>query len=255
MGHMLLGALTWEPQIKGAVIVLIATLVLPGSALLLLGTNTGLRLGFLLAATGLMGWMTVMGLTWTVYGIGLKGRAPEWKVQTVVQGDVGRSRAVALDRFPRGWKSIKLEDPEVAEAQAVADAVLAPPPDAGKKGVYSSSSDYVPAAGYDRGGEKYLFTLKHRPHWLALQVQRVVKQETVLGQPPPKAKADPSQPVTTVLMIRDLGSLRVPPAEVTFFSFVLFALLVNTLHRRDKDAMAAGAAARPGAGAKAGAGR
>ena len=39
----------------------------------------------------------------------------------------------------------------------------------------------------------------------------------VPGQPPPKAQADPSAPVVSVLMVRDLGALR-QPAAVTALS-------------------------------------
>ncbi len=35
-------------------------------------------------------------------------------------------------------------------------------------------------------------------------------------------------------MVRDLGSARLPPAIVTISSAVIFAIVANTLHRRDK---------------------
>ena len=55
---------------------------------LLLATNTGVRLGFLLALTGLFGWMTIMGIIWSMYGIGYKGPAPTWKVLDVNDGNL-----------------------------------------------------------------------------------------------------------------------------------------------------------------------
>ena len=54
-----------------------ATVILCGSVFLLLATNTGVRLGFLLALTGLFGWMTIMGITWSMYGIGVQGAGPD----------------------------------------------------------------------------------------------------------------------------------------------------------------------------------
>ena len=234
-----LGALTYNPQIKGGLIVLTAMVILPGSVYMVLSTDLGARLGFLVAAAGFMGWMAVMGLVWTVYGIGLKGDPASWKAEGLVQGQVAQSRRAALAGFPKGWKSLKLDNPEAADAQAVADEELAPAPASGKKGPYASSSDYMTVGAYERGGEKYLFTLKHRPHWLLLQVQRVIKQPPVPGQPAPKPQADPTQPATSVLLIRDLGSLRVPASRVMLGSLLLFALLVYSLHRRDRIAMAA----------------
>jgi hypothetical protein len=233
------GALTYDPQIKGGLIVLIAVVILPGSVYMVLGTDLGARLGFLVAAAGLMGWMAVMGLVWTVYGIGLKGDPAVWKGQGLRQGQVAGSKSGPLAGFPNGWKALKLDNPEAADAQAVADEELAPAPGSGKKGPYASSGDYVTVGAYERGGEKYLFTLKHRPHWLLLQVQRAIKQPAPPGQPPPKPQADPTQPVTSVLLIRDLGSLRVPASRVMLGSLLLFGLLVYSLHRRDRIAMAA----------------
>ena len=56
-----------------------------GSVYLLLVTNIGSRLGFLLAAQRLFGWCTLMGLTWWIYGtIGMLGEPPHWQVKEVV---------------------------------------------------------------------------------------------------------------------------------------------------------------------------
>jgi hypothetical protein len=237
MLHPVLAALSWDPQIKGALIVLTAVLILCGSVYLILSTNTGARLGFLLAAAGLAGWMAVMSIVWTVYGIGLKGKDPHWVVLSVVQGDVGRATQAELAGFPRGWKPIKLDNPETAEAQAAADVDLAPPPAEGKKGIFKSSTDYAPVAAYERGGEKYLFTLRHRPHYVVLQVQGVVR--TVTPGQPPVVKPDVSAPVVSTVLERNLGSIRKPPAVVMTSSLLLFGLLAWVLHERDKEIMRA----------------
>jgi hypothetical protein len=233
MLHPVLAALSWNPQVKGALIVLTAVLILCGSVYLILSTNTGARLGFLIAAAGLAGWMAVMGIVWTVYGIGLKGTAPAWVILAVEQGDVGRATEAVLAGFPKGWKPLKLDSPETAEAQAAADVVLAPPPSEGKKGIFKSSTDYAPVAAYERGGEKYFFTLRHRPHYLVLQVQAVVR--TITPGQPPVVRSDPSAPVVSILVERNLGSLRKPPAVVMVSSLLLFGLLAWVLHERDKE--------------------
>ncbi len=62
-------------------VVAVAVGVLMGSCYLLLATNLGARLGFLLALTALFGWLTIMSLTWSIYGIGKQGPAPHWIVQ------------------------------------------------------------------------------------------------------------------------------------------------------------------------------
>ena len=51
MHDLMIGVFHWNPQIKGALYVIIALVVLPGSAYLLLSTNMGARVGALLDAT------------------------------------------------------------------------------------------------------------------------------------------------------------------------------------------------------------
>ena len=72
-------AIGWEPELRGLLTVIIGTVALCGSVYLLLGTNIGARLGFLVSIAGLAGWMMLMGIIWMVYGIGLVGNSPSWK--------------------------------------------------------------------------------------------------------------------------------------------------------------------------------
>ena len=84
MLHLLAG-IAWDPQIRGFLAVLVGVVVLMGSVYLLLGTNLGSRLGFLVAISAIFGWCTLMGVTWWVYGtIGMLGEAPKWEVEEVV---------------------------------------------------------------------------------------------------------------------------------------------------------------------------
>jgi hypothetical protein len=75
----------WDPGFRGVLTVLVATVVLMGGVYLLLATNSGARLGFQLALTGFFAWMTVMGMIWSIYGIGPKGPAPTWKVVDTIR--------------------------------------------------------------------------------------------------------------------------------------------------------------------------
>src|SRR3954451_12807151 len=246
--HLLAFALTWEPELHGLLVVLLALVLLPGSAYLLLATNLGARVGFILAAAGVFGWMTLMGVVWTVYGIGLKGNPNTWQVKTMVIGDVSRSSNKVLDGFPTGWRKLDLGSPEVADAAAAADPTLAPPADSGKTGPYATSSEYLPVGAYEKGGHQYFpgwndapkfMAIKHTPHYFVLVTQRAVKVPTVPGQPPPKPTPDPSAPTTAVLMVRNLGTLRQPAAVIAGSSFITFGVCCYVLHRRDKQAWAA----------------
>jgi hypothetical protein len=237
-----LGALTWEPNIKGGLYVLLAVLILPGSVYLLLATNTGARLGFQLAACGLAGFMVIIGSVWWVYGIGPQGPGPVWKPVTIVAGDPTQSRQGQLADFPEGWEKLEISDPEVADAQPVVDGDLT-----GEGGLYQDATEYLVVGAATKGGETYApfglptfrpIDILHKPHYLIVQVQPVVKQEATPGAAPPIPRADPAAPIQTVLLIRDLGHLRLNPAVATLSSALIFGLLVFQLHTRDKEAMA-----------------
>jgi hypothetical protein len=246
--HTLAFALKWEPQIHGLLVVLLAVVLLPGSVYLLLSTNMGARVGFLIAVAGLFGWMTLMSIIWTVYGIGFSGNPPTWKVQQVIQGDISSSTLPVLDGFPRGWHQLQIGDPNETAAAAAADPELAPPATSGKQGIFAASSDYIAVAAYDKGGEKYLPTWNHppdalgffhKPHYFVVQVQKVRPQVTAPGQAPPKPVADPAQPFVSVVMVRDLGNVRRKPILVGISSGIIFGIACYVLHRRDKQAWAA----------------
>jgi hypothetical protein len=91
-----LAGIAWDPEIRGILAVLVGTVVLGGSVYLLLATNTGQRLGIMLALAALFGWMTIHGLVWWFYppGNGPAGRAPEWQIEEVNHGDLSQA---ALD--------------------------------------------------------------------------------------------------------------------------------------------------------------
>lgn len=243
MRTLLLGALSWDPQVKGALYVLIAVVVLPGSAFLLLSTNMGARVGFLLAAAGLFGWIATLGSIWWVYGKGYKGREPTWKAEATVTGDVARNtREDVLEEFPKDWDKLDPSDPAVLDAQPVADSRLV-----GPKATFKSASDYVLLQAAEKGGETYgplhllnfrPFDVFHEPHYLVVQVQKAIKPEPVPGQPPPKAQPDPSAEPISVLMVRDLGNLRLYSALITLCCAALFGVICYSLHVRDKEAAA-----------------
>src|SRR5262245_17584250 len=77
----------WYPTILGVLVVVAGIALFCGSIYLLLGTNLGARLGFLVAFTGLMGFMVLLTLLWCTTASPLntlKGRIPAWQVKEVV---------------------------------------------------------------------------------------------------------------------------------------------------------------------------
>jgi hypothetical protein len=269
----LLAALAWDPQIRGALIVLTAILILPGSVYLLLATNTGAKLGFLLAAAGLSGWMATMGWVWVVYGIGLKGDPPTWQAQEIVPGKLAENGTTSeAANFPKGWRELKTGDAILGDASAAADKALipadaaapttgAPAPAPTVAPVFDDAQSFVHVGGYDKGGENFWIPggglasasikgnfgtnplnkiyqrLKrgpfHAPHYAVIQVQPVKDKNAV------KPEADPSKPVYNVVMIRNQGFLRKPSFHIAVAMSIIFGIIVNALHRRDKEIMAA----------------
>ena len=255
---------TWDPGIRGILVVVTGVAVLMGSVYLLLATNVGARLGFLIALTGFWGWIAIMGLIWWVYGIGYVGESPTWKVREVNVAEVGADphelENVGIDEAAdlTTWDEIPAGDPSRGEAQAAADEALTG--EDSPVAMFEESTDYVTTDAFAKGGkdpDNFIYSwvplLPNPTRYATIQVQQAVKTQAIeegdecpadtecfpLGETPPKSEADEDQPVVSVIMVRDLGSKRLPPALITFASRLMFGVLCNVLHRRDKEAAAA----------------
>ncbi|HYD10594.1 MAG TPA: hypothetical protein VEA78_10860 [Acidimicrobiales bacterium] len=241
--------LSWDPQIRGILVVAFAVAVLCGSVYLLLGTNLGTRLGFLVAMAGFWGWMTIMGIIWALYGIGYVGDSPTWHVTEAVSSqsadDLSQAKLEAAHDLG-DWTELPADDPSRGEAQASASASLV-----GQDsvfGLFEAESEYVVVDAYEKGGkdpDSLLSELPgpHPPHYAIVQVQRAKVVEVEFGDTPPPAEADETQPIISVVMERDLGSKRLPPVAIALASGILFGITCNVLHRRDKAVTEARAAA------------
>ena len=139
-------AISWQPELRGIVVVLIAVVVLIGGTYLIVGSNLGARLGVLVVLAGFFGWMMTMGAIWWTYGIGLKGPEPSWKpaepitiirdakslvgaevLQASVQnGSTPTETAanVASQLESEGWELLQESDPQRGQAVAASDAIL-----------------------------------------------------------------------------------------------------------------------------------
>lgn len=186
-----IAGIAWDPQIRGILTVLVGVVVLMGSAYLLLGTNVGNRLGFLLALTGFFGWMVIMGLFWWIQpsATGPAGSVPTWKVVEVNHGDLTQSNLPltheldveaaeaaglpspdemrtataaqiqeikdAVDPESEPWRVIAESDKEFGEAKSVVDTELANGNYVGLNAddVIDSTDDYVPTYTFDTGGK------------------------------------------------------------------------------------------------------
>lgn len=243
-------AIAWDPEIRGLTTVAIGVVVLCGSVYMLLGTNLGARLGFLVALAGLFGWMTLMGIIWWIYGIGLLGRGNTWVAQEVIlDGDLtgssfewaqtDRLSEATLDERVDGWILVAEEDSQFGQVISAADEVLV-----NEAGIFDDTTQYEAIAVFDKGGERWplilgreemdLFAFRHDPHYAIAVVQPVVPQREEPGRAPPDAIVDENANQIYVLMIRDLGSRRQPAIALTIGSGIVFLWAAWRLHERDK---------------------
>lgn len=250
----------WMAELRGILTVIIGVFVLMGSVYLILGTNIGFRLGFLVAFAGLAGWFFIMGAIWWTYGIGLKGPEPSWEAQpgrTVLQDTAALTKAGALDASvaPTPGSTPKDVSNEVRD-QLVTEGWLQLPESASAFGQTSSQAEvYLTEAGvfdvggykvvnvFDYGGERYprfadgaidFIAFWHKPRYSLVEVAPVVQQRTEPGRAPATPRIDTTQPHQYVYMIRDMGAKRVPAGFITVGSLIVFLITCWLLHRRDK---------------------
>lgn len=251
-------AVGWEPEIRGWIIVIISVAVLMGSTYLILGTNLGARLGFLVAITGLAGWMMSMAIIWAVYGIGLKGPEPSWHphepIAIVRDGSlldrteivesssdlegldsVAAAKKISDQLESEGWESLAESNPQRGQAVASADEIIQ------IEAKEFAAGEYAAVAVYDKGGARYpklgdsidFLAFKHEPRYAIVEVAPLVVQRAEPGRAPARAQIDETQPRRYVVMIRDLGAKRRPAFLIGFGSGLIFFLLAWVLHRRE----------------------
>jgi hypothetical protein len=252
-------AVSWEPEIRGILVVLVMVGVLIGGTYLIVGTNLGARLGFMVVMAGLAGWMMSMGAIWWVYGIGLRGESPSWQpndpiaivrdanfmddaevIEIPVKVDgmssAQSSEAVSQQMQAEGWLKLDETDPRRAQAISSADEIIQ------FEAQEFAAGEYVAVEVFDKGGERYpkindsldFIAFWHKPHYAVVEIAPVLPQRVEPGRAPARPVIDESQPRQYIVMIRDLGNLRQPAMFITLGSGVIFLLFCWLLHRRDR---------------------
>lgn len=280
VGLSMLAEFGWDPQIRGILILVTAVAILPGSVYLLLATNLGARIGFLIAVAGLSGWLTLMGTLWWLNAQGMKGRPPAWDAEEVVFGVPAESPLPQLEGLPgdvsqppsNGWRVLEAGSPVLGDATATADKLLAPDtgplphgqaerPEPPFPPPFGAPTDYKQIAAFEKGGEHTGVWFSIRQHrfykisewwnpvgWFRAPPHRVVIVVQKLGpdltpsDPRDERPVDLSQKPVTLALLRDRGSVRFPPVMITLASLMIFLTTCYSLHRRDKQVIAQRAA-------------
>ena len=254
----------WYPTILGVLVVIAAVALFMGTPYILLATNLGSRLGFMVTAAALSGFMMLLSLLWLTNPSPvntLKGRIPQWKaVESLESGDLARSKILA----------VRVVDKEGHPADAAAITNLKASVDTnliinkneltgeilsgagGKYAVYQDATGYIVTKNQLTGGGEIFSKVKvstgdgfpwvhvslHKPLYGVITLCKtdpaLSATEVPFGQKPPTpACADSTRQV--LVLERDLGSLRVPPFVAFLASSILFILCLLSMHWRERD--------------------
>ena len=256
---MSLLAIGWEPEIRGLLTVIMAVVILCGSIYFIMATNMGARLAFLVVLASLFGWMMLMGITWWIYGIGLRGPDPTWAEvpgRTVLQDTSALYRAGILDVMPeipadatftdeadlvgeqllvQGYEILDTSSAEFGQVQAQAAVFLE------EEGAFSAGQFEIVEV-FDIGGDRYprvnesldFLAFFHEPHFVLAEAAPLVQVREEPGRAPVPPTIDENSQRQYVYMVRDLGARRQPAAATTAGSGIVFLSLCWMLHRRDR---------------------
>ena len=227
-------------KLRGYAIVVFAVGLFCGSIYLLLATNLGGRLGFLVAFASLSGFLMLLGLIWFTNLTplnALHGPPPHWEVKEIVanpaQAKTEKARTIDKEGAP-------VDAGAQGEIKATVDAAVTA--EGGEFKQFNSATDYVvvKAERVGGGGESFF---RHRALYAVMGIQAAKKVEALPGAAPPPPAADPSKPVKYVVLERNLGAMRQPPLVMSTAFGLLFALSVYVMHtmeRAEQKAKAAG---------------
>jgi hypothetical protein len=232
----------WNPTILGVLVVLSAIGLFCGSVYLLLGTNLGGRLGFLVSFASLTGFMVLLSTLWWISGnSGIDpphGKSPTWKTAEIVS-DPGQSKYPVHDALKDGETA---DTTELANLRPALDAALVrTAPIANQEQAeqplaeFDASLDYLTDfKGYQTvvvgGGTKNLFW--HNPRFAVVQFCPT-SEDTPVGEAP---TCDPLEDKKFAILTYDFGSLREPVVfQFLVPSVLLFGLSLLGLHWYELD--------------------
>ena len=252
LGAELTNPSLWYPTILGVLVVVAGVTLFVGSIYLILGTNMGARLGFLVTFTALMGFMVVLTSLWITTASPLntlKGSVPAWEIKQVVpslkKANVAEVRNVQKD----GHKVDAIEQANVKAAvdagliTKVSNAIQTFTPEDNKFALYDLVTDYLVVSTYEIGGSKpsWLdFQFRHTPRYAVVQFCGVAPNTQPFGVAPdtPNCAADGTDEAAHngyVILEFNLGDVKFPPIVAFASAALLFTLGLLMLHWWEKD--------------------
>jgi len=226
-------------KLRGYAIVFFAVGLFCGSIYMVLATDLGSRMGFLVSFASLTAFLAMLGLIWFTNLTplnALHGPPPHWVVKEVVDNPAQAKTERARNIEKEGQE---LDAAEQGEIKATVDSAVTA--EGGEYKLFSSSSDYVVVKAEKIGGGNMAF-FRHRPLYAVMDIQGAKKVDPLPGGAPPPPQADPSKPVKYIVLERDLGAMRQPPLVMSMAFGILFALSLYVMHTMERAALKAKAA-------------
>jgi hypothetical protein len=237
----------WDPTIIGILAPVAGVFLFCGSAYLLLSTNLGARLGFLVAASALTGFMVLLSTLWLTTNTPLespKGRAASWKAVEIDNSFADAKIPAIRDIAQQG----SLLPPQTATTirSFLDSAFVRVTPLPGAKPAVQPFAQFDAGAAYitddptqnlrtyQIGGQPNHY-FWHKPEYAAVQYCITLAEVVPFGQKPPLPKCDPDQPRKVAVLEYDFGSTRLPPVCYLFGSIILFIISMLGLHWYELD--------------------
>ncbi|MGH9039679.1 MAG: hypothetical protein ACRDZ3_05565 [Acidimicrobiia bacterium] len=227
------GDLDLVGQLRGYGVAVFSVALFCGSIYLLLYTDVGSRLGFMVSFTAVTGFLMMLGLIWFTNFTplnALHGPPPTWKVKEVVD-DPRNAKITHVHEIEA--QGVKLTEAEEGEIKASVDTALTA--ENSPFLLFTAATDYVVIEAERIGGGKTgPLGLRHKPLHSVMKIQGVKKVEPVPGEAPPPPEADPNADAHYVVLERDLGALRQPPLFMTLGFAIMFGVALFVMHRGER---------------------
>jgi hypothetical protein len=242
----------WYPTILGVLVVVAAIVLFMGSIYLLLGTNLGARLGFLVTFTCLMGFLLILSILWLTTASPLespKGRVAAWSVVENVP-DITQAKTTAVRDIAQ--KQNKASQTDASNVLASVDAALITKvgtptltvtPNDNRFAKFDDVTKFMVLQTYTIGGSNPHFwkgEFNHATKYAVVEYCATAQVQQTFGLPPlpPECASGAAEQRGFVVAKFDYGTLRLPPFVVIVITAILFGLGLLALHWREKDEMA-----------------
>ena len=259
----------WDPTILGVLVVLSGLVLFAGSTYLLLATNVGARLGFMITASALSGIMVLLSSLWLITQTPLtspKGRTPLWQtvkcdepepkcalVDNLSESSIKPISALARTENP---KLLKLE--KYQSLRSAVDAMFVRKKQVGEEAVkqsayatYEQGSEILTLAPVDEknipnkngketlkeyivGGKTDMF-FWHTTKYAAVEVCAATPQASTTDPnvKPSAPGCDDTKAHKWAIFVYDWGSIRLPPLMYLIGSLAFFGISLYALHTRE----------------------